>query len=296
VDVKQLRYFSAIAEEGQITRAAKKLHMAQPPLSQQLKLLEDELGVVLINRNGKNFELTVAGQVLYQRAEKLLLQLDETVTEVKEVGEGLKGELKIGSVKTCFSYIPERLRYFRKNYPLVTFRIHEGDSFRLAQSIRNRDIELAIVRLPLDLSDFTSYPLPKDRFVAVMPKDWGGSATITMKELVEMPIMLLHRISGVGLYELVMEQFRKHGIEPNVVCKCADAAMILSLVRAEVGATLLPKSTLFTFNSEGINVVDIEDGLIESDSSIIWMKDHYLSKSATRFIETFDHLSETMDY
>lgn len=291
MDVKQLRYFSAIAQEGQITRAAKKLHMAQPPLSQQLKLLEQELGVLLVERSGKNIKLTEAGKVLYKRATELLHQLDETVTEVKEIGEGLKGELAIGSVKTCFSYIPDRIRFFREHYPLVTFRLHEGDSFRLAQDIRKRDIELAIVRLPLDLADFSSHPLPKDRFVALIPKSWGGPNSIGMKELAELPLILLHRISGVGLYELVVDQFRKHGINPNVICTCPDAAMILSLVRAEIGTTLLPQSTLYSFNLDRLNAVEIEDGIIESDSSIIWMKDHYLSKNAARFIQTFETLN-----
>jgi DNA-binding transcriptional LysR family regulator len=291
MDVKQLRYFSAIAQEGQITKAAKKLHMAQPPLSQQLKLLEQELGVLLVARNGKNIELTEAGKVLYRRATELLHQMDATVTEVKEVGEGLKGELAIGSVKTCFSYIPERIRFFREHYPLVTFRLHEGDSFRLAQDVRNRDIELAIVRLPLDLSDFSSFPLPKDKFVAVMPKSWGSSSSIQMNELAKLPLILLHRIKGVGLYELVIDQYRKHGIEPNVVCTCPDAAMILSLVRAEIGVTLLPRSSLFSFNMNNLSIIEMEDAAIESDSSIIWLKDHYLSKNANRFIETFQTAS-----
>lgn len=101
MDLRQLRYFATIVEEGQITRAAKKLHMAQP-LSQQLKALEEELSTLLIVRNGKNIELTAAGKVLYKRATNLLSQIDETIMEVKEVGEGLKGTLSIGSVKHAF--------------------------------------------------------------------------------------------------------------------------------------------------------------------------------------------------
>ena len=150
MDIKQLLYFSTIAQEGQITRAAKKLHMAQPPLSQQLKSLEQELGVLLMDRKGKKLELTEAGKVLYERAIELLQRVDDISLEVKEVGEGLKGELSIGSVKTGFSYIPERFRLFREQYPQVSFRLYEGDSFRLADHLRKREIELAIVRLPLD--------------------------------------------------------------------------------------------------------------------------------------------------
>jgi len=287
LDVKQLRYFSTIAQEGQITRAAKKLHMAQPPLSQQLKLLEQELGVHLMDRNGKNIELTEAGKVLYKRAQEILQRFEETVTEVKEVGEGIRGVLSIGSVKTCFSYIPEKIRYFREHYPLVSFRLHEGDSFRLAKNITNWDIELAIIRLPLDLNNFSSLSLPNDRFVLVIPENWSSKKTIKMKEIAEMPLLLLHRISGAGLYELVVDECRRHGFDPNIVCQCADAAMLLSLVRTGIGAALLPKSTLLSFPADSLKIMDIEDSTIESEAAVIWLKDRCLSKSAVRFLETF---------
>jgi len=91
MDFRQLRYFFVIAQEGQISRAAKKLHMAQPPLSQSLKSLETELGVRLFERNGRTMELTNAGKVLYNRAKELFYYLDETINEVRDTNEGLKG-------------------------------------------------------------------------------------------------------------------------------------------------------------------------------------------------------------
>jgi DNA-binding transcriptional LysR family regulator len=287
VEIKQLRYFSTIAQEGQITRAAKKLHMAQPPLSQQLKLLEQELGVLLMERNGRSLELTEAGRILYKRAKEILHQVNETIIEVKDVGEGLKGTLSIGSVKSCFSYIPARLRFFREKYPMVTFRLKEGDSFRLSQYLKNREIELALVRLPLDINDFSSLPLPTDPFVVVMPEEWSDRTNIQMRELADVPLMLLHRISGMGLYEIVVDGCRKYGFEPKVICECPDAAMLLSLVRAGVGATLLPKSTFPALPSNGLKIMNIDDFTINSESAVIWLKGRYLSKNAVLFIETF---------
>lgn len=287
MDMRQLRYFAAIAEEGQITKAAKKLHMAQPPLSQQLKALEQELGTLLVERNGKNTELTEAGKILYDRAKELLHRIDETIIEVKEIGEGLQGTLSIGSVKTCFSYLPQRLKLFRKQHPNVTFRLFEGDSYRLAQDLKNRDIELAIVRLPLELNGFSSLPLPTDQFVGAFPKQWMNDNTIPLRELKNVPLMLLHRVSGVGLYELVVEKFRKHKIEPNIICQCPDASMLISLVRAGVGVALLPRSALLSFSTDDLKIVEINDEIIESESAVIWLKDRYLSKNAMKFIETF---------
>jgi LysR family transcriptional regulator, salicylic acid-responsive activator of bsdBCD len=290
MDIRQLRYFSIIAEEGQITRAAKKLHMAQPPLSKQLQLLEEELGCHLVERKGRTLELTAPGKVLYKKAKQLLQQMDETVSEVKEVGEGYRGTLAIGSVKSCFSYIPERMRLFRKNYPEVHFHLKEGDSYRLAQYIKSREIELAIVRLPLDMSSFSHLELPPDRFVLVTPANLDHPKIIKMKDLSNMPLMLLHRISGVGLYELVINECKRHNFEPKVVCQCPDAAMLLSLVHAGVGCALLPKSTLLSLPFDGLKSVEIEDANIISESAVIWLKDRYLSKNAENFIKTFEGL------
>lgn len=287
MDIRQIRYFATIAEEGQITKAAKKLHMAQPPLSQQLKSLEEELGVLLLERKGRTLELTEAGEVLYKKAKQLLEQMEETVAEVKEVGDGLKGVLAIGSVKTCFSYIPERFLQFREKYPRVKFRLKEGDSFLLANYVKQREVELAIVRLPLEMEEFSSLPLPTDPFVAVVPEEWDTPATVRMNELNGTPLMLLHRLSGIGLYELVVNECRRHGFEPAVICECPDAAMLLSLVRTGLGAAILPKSTLLSFPTNGLKVIEIEDCLIQSEAAIIWLKDRYLSKKAERFLETF---------
>jgi LysR family transcriptional regulator, salicylic acid-responsive activator of bsdBCD len=290
VDVKRLRYFVTIAREGQITQAAKKLHMAQPPLSQQLKLLEEELDVLLLERNGRKMELTEAGKLLYEKAEALLEQMDETVKEVKETASGLRGVLSVGCVKSCFAQLPERIRDFRKSYPQVTFHLRSGDSYRLAEGLRNRDIELAIVRLPLEMDDFSSLPLPNEPYIAVVPERWLDSPTQTsihLEDLAKMPLLLLHRISGIGQYEVVVNHFKNYGLEPNVVCECPDAAMILGLVSAEVGATIVPKSTLSTPSPEGRKILDIDGPELLSESAVIWLRNRYLSKNAKQFIETF---------
>ncbi len=286
MDIRQLRYFAAIAEEGQITRAAKKLHMAQPPLSYQLKTLEEELGQTLFERNGKAMELTEAGRLLYERTNELFRWVEETTQDVQQVGKGLKGTLSIGSVKSSFSYLPERIKQFRNEYPNITFQLYEGDSYRIAEYLRNRDIEIGIVRLPLDLHDFHQRPLPADQFVCVLPKSFSCHETIQMSDLAELPIMLLHRVRGIGLFELVIDTCRENGIELNVICHCPDTSMLLTLVRAGVGAALLPLSAIPPFSEEWLTVKRIEDLQINSESAVIWLKSRRLSKQAERFLDS----------
>lgn len=290
MEMRQLRYFVTIADEGQITRAAHKLHMAQPPLSHQLKMLEQEFGVSLIDRNHKNFELTKSGEVFYEKAKALLQQANDTAKEVEETGKGLRGVLSIGCVQSSFATMPERISRFRKQYPLVTFQLRSGDSFRLAEYLRNREIELAIVRLPLEMDEFSSLPLPDEDYIAVVPEQWiddPAQTSIPMEDLARMPLLLLHRISGTGQYELVVNYFKNQGYDPNVVCECPDAAMLLGLVNAGVGATVLPQSTLSKPLPAGRKILKIDGPELISESAVIWLKDRYLSKNAQHFIEMF---------
>ncbi|OJF17434.1 MAG: LysR family transcriptional regulator [Bacillaceae bacterium G1] len=289
MDIKQLRYFATIANEGQISRAARKLHMAQPPLSQQLKLLEEELGTPLFERKGRRLELTAPGKVLYKKAVMILNLLEETVMEVKETEQGLRGVLRIGSVKSGFSHLIRRIRRFREQYPMITFQLREGDSYRICELLRNRDIEIGLVRLPIEMEDVHMIHLPIEPYVAVLPKDWQIAAgpTISMKDVKDLPLLLLHRISGIGQYEMVIDECRRHGFEPNVICECPDVAMLLSLVNEGVGATIVPKSAIAINQAANIQSFDIEDSTLQSESAVIWLKDRYLSKAARHFLETF---------
>lgn len=287
MNLKRLGYFVTIVEEKQITKAANKLHMAQPPLSQQLKLLEEDLGVLLFDRIGRRLELTESGRVLYEKSKILLSQYEESFTEVREVAKGMSGVLSIGSVKSCFSYIPERLKFFREQYPEIRFTLKEGDTSRMTAYLKKREIEVAIVRLPLELEEFSSILLPPDSFVLVASKKWRHNETITMKELEGLPLMMLHRVSGVGLYELVISECRNHGFEPTIICECPDADMLLSLVHKEVGYAILPKSTVYNRFVKDLQVIEIVDCGVKSEAAVIWLKNRYLSQSTTRFLETF---------
>ena len=210
--------------------------------------------------------------------------------DVQQVGEGLKGTLSIGSVKSSFSYLPSRIKKFRDDYPDIIFQLYEGDSYRIAEYLRNRDIEIGIVRLPLDLHDFHSLPLPADRFVCVLPKDSTLSDKIHLQDLAELPIMLLHRVRGIGLYELVMDTCQEHGLELNVICHCPDTSMLLTLVKSGVGAALLPLSSIPPFYSEWLTIKEIEGLHIKSESAIIWLKSRRLSKQAERFMSSIHSL------
>lgn len=294
MDLRQLRYFLAIANEGQITRAAKALNMEQPPLSRQLKQIEQELNVTLFDRSGHKLKLTHAGEILQQKAELLIQQFHETIQEVKEVDEGVIGVLSIGSVVSCISLLPTKIKAFRKLYPEVTFKISEGDHHLLGKQLEQRNIELILARLPFEASVETNrysiLPLPSDPFVAVVPVDSSPASSqnsIKMNELADIPFLTLKTDETTEMHNRVMYECKRHGFEPKVICECSSVAIIIALVASGIGATILPKSVMASFPLSEIKMLPIDDIHSESDVGIVWLKDRYLSKSARRFIDMF---------
>ncbi|MDQ1002180.1 DNA-binding transcriptional LysR family regulator [Neobacillus niacini] len=291
MDIRQLRYFITVIKEGQITRAAKKLNMTQPPLSQQLKLMEEELGTPLINRTGGKVQLTTAGKILYEKAEPILLQFDEIIEELKETADGLRGELSIGSIRSfALSKFPPLLVDFRNRFPLVTYKIWEGDPSSVCKLLENRDIELGIIRFPAKIDmKLEQVSLNVEPYVVCIPKQWEKNpvkTAVTIQEIKYIPLMLVHNNYKEGSYEKIVKEWKVRGYSPNIICECQDAAILLSLVAAGVGATIIPKSITSSYSTENIRIMEISDCSLQSETKLVWSHSHTLSKVAKRFIET----------
>ena len=292
MDIRQLRYFLALSEEGQVSRAAKKLNMSQPPLSQQLNLMEEELGVKLLDRkrNGKSMELTEAGRVLYEKSKVLLELFDDSMLEVKETGEGLKGTLAIGAVLAYMSYLPIKIKQFNSTYPSVTFKLFAGDPYEIHNYMENQDIELAIVYLPVEMNHVSIKNIGEVPNVFVVPEEWEefrSKDEISISELKNTPLLLVHREKGSGIYEEILEEFKKKELKPNILCECHDVNVLLSMVSAGIGASIVPESAVSPQGVKGVRVLDIIDSSFQSNIALIWRNDRYLSKTAKHFIELF---------
>ncbi|MCM3339571.1 LysR family transcriptional regulator [Paenibacillus sp. MER TA 81-3] len=291
MDIRQLRYFIAIAEERQITAAANRLHIAQPPLSQQLKQMETELGVTLVLRNGRALELTEAGRSLYRHALHITKRMDESAAEVKEIGNGLRGQLTIGVNTLSNVRLPALLRSFRTTYPNITYSIRQNESAQLCSMVKERTLELAIVWLPLELSDFTVLHLPAEPFYYITSDPpASNSASVTFEDIAHRPL-ILPSTQGLGVYYTIMEQFARRQLTPDIVCECSDIAMLMTLVSSGFGAAVVPASVLRLQPFSGIHSLEIE-GSQPASSALIWLKDHYVSKSARSFIELLKNTQE----
>ena len=291
MDIRQLRYFCAIAEEGQISRAAQRLHIAQPPLSYQLKLLEEELGVKLVDRNTRSLSLTPAGHVFYQRAEQILGMLQAAASEVKDVEYGVNGILAIGSPPAIGNiYIPERIARFHKEYPYVRFQWREGHTFRILELLEADMIEFGIVRLPVPAGAYEQLPLLTESWLAVARQDdpvWHGKNALELEELDGVPLIMMHRQSGIYCHDMVVDEMKAKGITPDIVCESDNISAILALVDKGIGMAILPESTLTVRPAEDFHRMTISGCTLESASAIIWKKEKRLSRAAKLFLELF---------
>lgn len=292
MDLRQLRYFLKIAEEGQITRAAKRLHMAQPPLSHQLKLLEQELGVQLVERMGRKLKLTEAGQSLQRRAEQIVGLMDATVSEMKEYDTGVRGTLSIGTVASAgAALLPDRIRAFHDSYPSIYFQLWEGDTYRITQLLESRVIEVGLVRLPVDnLSQYNIIHLHTEPLVAAMSPTWFEGVNddpIRLSDLADIPLLLLRREQGTFIYQQFVGACEKAGFEPRVLCESADIMTLLTLAEAGVGVTIVPKSAISLRTGTTLHFREISKPSLESTAAVVWLRNRFLSTPAQRFIDMF---------
>ncbi|EFM08494.1 transcriptional regulator, LysR family [Paenibacillus curdlanolyticus YK9] len=298
MDLKQLRYFIALAEELQVTAAAQKLHMSQPPLSQQLKLMEAELGVPLFNRNGRSLELTASGKTLYEHALTITRLMEEAKAEIQESGQGLRGKLSIGINTLSDERLPEALSAFRRLYPNVTFKIQQNETNLLTKMIKEHTLDLAIVRLPIALDEFVYVNLGAEPLYFVTCEERiggdGEKEQITYDQIAQYPLVL-PSTEGLGLYHLLLDQFHARGLSPAIVGECSDIGMLMELVSSGFGSTILPRTSLQRNRGHQLQAYRIEGPHASSSSAMIWLKQHYLSKAAQKLIELVEQHTKSAD-
>jgi DNA-binding transcriptional LysR family regulator len=286
MEFRQLKYFLTVAEEGQITKAAERLHITQPPLSQQLILLERELGVKLLERNRKQVTLTEAGHVLHKRAEQMLELMRVTTDEIREVAEGVNGKLTIGTITSSGrSILPEHIQEFHKLYPKVSFDLRQGETHSILELLQAGIIELGIVRFPFDFTLYDFIALPEEPMVAVAkPPVFGESrgGSVRLDEL-RSEALLIHRRHE----NIILEYCHQMGFEPDILCTSDDITPLLIWARLGLGIAIVPQSSVHIFVGSALCVRQITSPLITTTRAVIWHKKRVLSPVAARFVEMF---------
>lgn len=249
MNLRQLRYFVAVAEELHFGRAAVRLHISQPPLSQQIHNLEDFLGVTLFKREKKRIELTFAGQVFLDSARQLLEQSQWAIQTVRRAAKGEVGTLVIGYASSIpFTGLVGRVvREFRRQRPDVELRIKEMRGVDQIKALVERDIDIGFVREPL----LQAHPLLESRclyretFVLALPTDHplNHTPSVRLADLNNESFVLYPRNCGTVLYDQVIHICHEAGFFPNVIQETPQFASVLDLVSAGLGLSIVPAST-----------------------------------------------------
>lgn len=287
MDLRVLKYFLTIAQEQNITHAAKKLHMAQPPLSRQLQLLEDELNTPLFLRGKKKLELTPEGRILKERAEQILQLVDKTVIEVSETAEGFSGTVYIGATETISStMLPRWIAGFREQYPKVNYNVWSGNSDDVIRQLEENLIDFAIVREPYSKVNLNGIKINKENWCALISAD---------SKIGRMPGDTIH-LSDMDGCDIIVPSisYRKKEIEGwfesagctvNIFCEYSPIINSVYLVEQNVGIAILPSSVKNVISNRNLILKKIVEPEITSNVVILTNKSHILSQTAGKFLD-----------
>jgi DNA-binding transcriptional LysR family regulator len=247
VELRLLRSFVVVAEEMSFTAAARRLHMAQPPLSMQIRRLEEELGVKLFDRSRRTISLTAAGEALLAETRPLLVQVEQTLNAARRAGQGEVGRLSIGFTPAASNgVLPHRLREFHDLYPGVELFLREMRPDGLVQGLAERSLDVCFLYLPVSDARFHTRVVERDSLVAVLPSAHplaGGRGPLRLERLAGEPFVLPSRHGMPGLRGLVLAACREAGFEPETTHQDVWLSQtILGLVASDLGVALLPRS------------------------------------------------------
>ena len=247
MELRHLRYFIAVADELSFSRAAERLDMAQPPLSQQIQRLERELGVALFLRTKRRVELSDAGRAILDEARRAVAQADAVAAAANRVVRGEAGVLRLGfSSAALYTRLPQALRAYRARYPLVSLNLREHSSEQQVAMLTRGELDAGVVRLPIESASgsLAVESIVREPLVLAMPRGprLGASASVRIRELSAEPFIIFPRNVAPGLYDRIVGLCRNGGFAPTVAQEAAEISTIVSLVSAGLGIAIVPGS------------------------------------------------------
>ncbi|MBQ6456600.1 MAG: LysR family transcriptional regulator [Mogibacterium sp.] len=285
MELRTLQYFVTVAEELNITRAAEKLHMSQPPLSAQIKNLETELDTVLFIRGKRHLKLTESGQLLYRRAKDILSLAESTKAELLSMGEGMRGTISIGLVEGMAPDIAaEWFAGFRLKHPNVRFRILDGSTDDLLEKLRSGIISLAVITSPCDHSLLHSFHVGEEKMAALMSKSHPlaqvNERKVRVADLVGENLIVPSR---KALIETIYKWFREVDAEPRIVCEMDSYLDAAALAGRQVGISIYPRTAYIP--NDSLVFKEIAGRNKNMEYLFVWRKGHTLPVIEEHFID-----------
>lgn len=267
MELRHLRYFVAVAEEKSFNKAAERLFISQPPLSRQIKQLEEEMGVVLIDRDQRSLKLTEAGVFFYEHAIQILRKSDNLRAMTMRKGV-FDGSLSIGFVASIlYGTLPRVIARFRKVYPNIEIKLHELNSWQQTQALTNGKIDVGFGRLLFEDASVRRILLREESLVVAVPIDHHimqqKRRTITIADLSSENLLLYPKAPRPSFIDYILGLFEARNIEPTSFSEVSELHVALGLVAAGEGVTIVPRA-LENLRGTEIGYIPFEDGLLTS--------------------------------
>jgi DNA-binding transcriptional LysR family regulator len=271
VELRHLRYFAVLADELHFGRAAKRLHMSQPPLSFNIKQLEATLGVKLLERNSRGVKLTPAGESFRRSAQQLLAEAELAARRARDVAAGVTTRVRIAFVGSMlFRGLPEKLARFRTSHPQVQTELVELNSAEQLEAFARAQIDLGFVHTPRVPSDLTKALYMSEPFVLCTPQSAaGGRRAPRLAQFAREPLVLFSRGASPDYYERVLSLCAQLGLDPTVRHEVRHWLSVVALVSKGMGYALVPKA-LSDSGLTGVRFSALPESPIRSDVYMVW--------------------------
>ncbi len=280
IELRPLRYFVAVAEEMHFGRAAARLHMTQPPLSQTIQALESQLGTPLFSRTRRSVALTAAGRALLPEAQRLLMQAESLPALVQRAAAGESGQLRLAFVSSAdYSVLPIALREFRSAYPAVQIDLREATSDVQLEELAAGNIDLGILIPPVPdkLKTILDYfPVLTEPLVLALPADSKlATATrkVSLKSCAGLPLIIFPRRLAPALHDQILGCFREAGLTPSIEQEAIQMQTIVGLVAAGMGIALVPQS-VSNLKRPGVEYRALKEASPLVEIGLAWRRDN----------------------
>lgn len=287
IDLRQMRAFAIVAEELHFGRAAERLGIAQPPLSQQIRRLEAKVGCQLFDRGTRRVELTEAGRALLATARRILVEAANGVEQARRVGRGDAGILDVGFPATvALSLLPKVIRAFRQRYPGIELRLSELTTSPQRDALRTGGIDVGFLREPEPDSLLQMETVMLERFIAVLPSTHRlatSRASIPLPALAGEPFILFRRDVGPLFHGRILGLCGQAGFAPRIVQESGEWQTVVSLVRAGLGVSIAPQCVA-NLRLEGVTYKALTASRVRTSVVMCWHKDNRRT-ALQRFID-----------
>jgi len=256
IDIHKLNAFVAVVEESNISKAAVRLHMQQPPLTRLIKSLEEELDTTLLKRLPRGVEVTEAGKALYQEAITILAHAQSIPKRVKNIAQGLEGQINIGFTNSAglHPFLPALLRQFREKFPAVAIHLEEKSSSSLTDAVINQELDIVFLRKPAPIRiGLQSLHVLDEPLIVALPSNHPlavEEGPIRLLDLEPYEFVLYRRIAGQDLFDNILANCYQAGFNPNIVQEAPRLTSSLNLIAAGIGISIVPASIQDFWNKQ----------------------------------------------